>query len=124
MASVEKEAEASFDHVEALKPVYTVNADGDVAAQLIDIDHAVIISPADNARVLRRVDWVLMPILFISFGIQFLDKLILSSAAQFGILKDLDLVTTVIINGKPATSSVRYSYATFMFYWGFLAGCK
>ncbi|ORY27486.1 major facilitator superfamily domain-containing protein [Naematelia encephala] len=71
---------------------------------------------AEEKRVVRKVDWLLMPILTITLGLQYYDKAVLGNAAVFGIIKDLDLSTTV--NG--VTSTKRYSTATAAFYWGYI----
>ena len=74
-------------------------------------------------RVVRKVDWILMPILTVTLGLQvsigcllvstcthrqYYDKAVLGNAAVFGILTDLDLIRTV--NGVSSTK--RYSTAT------------
>ncbi|KAK4051674.1 hypothetical protein OIO90_004624 [Microbotryomycetes sp. JL221] len=73
-------------------------------------------SPEAERRVLRKVDMILMPILTVSYGLQYYDKAILGSAAIFGIIEDLGLSTTV--NG--VTSTLRYSTASAAFYWGYI----
>lgn len=48
-------------------------------------------SEADNAfssHVLRKIDLRLMPLLFITYNLNFMDKTILSSAAVFGLEED------------------------------------
>jgi hypothetical protein len=39
-------------------------------------------------RVLRKIDWTLIPILFVTYMLNFMDKTILSSAAVFGLRED------------------------------------
>ncbi|THG96701.1 hypothetical protein EW026_g5177 [Hermanssonia centrifuga] len=60
-------------------------------------------------RVLWKVDLLLMPIMTISYGLQFYDKFVFSSAAVFGMLADLDLTTPV--PGTNQVSTARYSTA-------------
>ncbi|PSR72625.1 hypothetical protein PHLCEN_2v11509 [Hermanssonia centrifuga] len=71
-------------------------------------------------RVLWKVDLLLMPIMTISYGLQFYDKFVFSSAAVFGMLADLDLTTPV--PGTNQVSTARYSTATAAFYWGYIIG--
>lgn len=59
-------------------------------------------------RLLWKIDLMLMPLLFISYGLQYYDKAAMGNAAVFGLLEDLDL------------SSKRYSNATSAFYWGYI----
>lgn len=40
-------------------------------------------------RLVRKIDWILMPILTVTLGLQYYDKAVLGNAAVFGILKDL-----------------------------------
>lgn len=64
----------------------------DIATQLVDnYTHNSITVQQDRAC-LRRIDLVLMPVMFLSFAIQYLDKACLTGAALYGILVDLDLV--------------------------------
>ncbi|GJE90152.1 hypothetical protein PsYK624_062770 [Phanerochaete sordida] len=71
-------------------------------------------------RVLWKVDLLLMPILTFSYGLQFYDKFVFSSAAVFGMLNDLHLTTPV--PGTNLVSTQRYSTATAAFYWGYIVG--
>ncbi|KAL2815112.1 major facilitator superfamily domain-containing protein [Aspergillus granulosus] len=67
---------------------------------------------------LRRVDMVLMPVMFLTMALQYMDKACLTGAAMFGILTDLDLLQ---IN-RSGLDMTRYSYCTMIFYWGYLLG--
>ncbi len=64
----------------------------DVALQLVDTLVASEFSAQEDRSTLRRIDAVLMPVMFISFALQFMDKACLTGAALFGILQDLKLV--------------------------------
>lgn len=70
-------------------------------------------SSAEEKRVLRKVDLILLPILTISYGLQFYDKAVLGSASVYGIIADLGL--SRVVNGRTVTT--RYSTATAAFYW-------
>lgn len=39
-------------------------------------------------RVLRKIDWRLIPLMFITYNLNFMDKTILSSASVFGLRDD------------------------------------
>ncbi|OWZ72323.1 hypothetical protein AYX14_02292 [Cryptococcus neoformans] len=69
-------------------------------------------------KVVRKVDAILLPIMLVSYGLQYYDKSVLGTAAVYGIIKDLDLQTTV--NG--VVSTTRYSTATAAFYYGYIVG--
>ncbi|KAI0818858.1 MFS general substrate transporter [Irpex lacteus] len=90
-----------------------------------DITDFVEDTPAQrDAKIERRLVWkvdlILMPIMTLSYGLQFYDKLIFSSAAVFGMLEDLQLETPV--PGTNEVSSTRYSTASAAFYWGYIIG--
>lgn len=62
-----------------------------------------------------------MPILTISYGLQYYDKAVLGSASVFGIIKDLGLSTTkTSASGVVTTSTLRFSTANAAFYWGYI----
>ncbi|GAA5832926.1 hypothetical protein JCM3766R1_000359 [Sporobolomyces carnicolor] len=76
----------------------------------------------EERRVVRKLDLILMPLLTISFGLQYYDKAVLGSASIFGIIKDLGLSTTTVNpeTGKAVVSTLRYSTANSAFYWGYI----
>ncbi|TKA72236.1 hypothetical protein B0A49_05984 [Cryomyces minteri] len=70
---------------------------------IIEIDEAT------NKRLLRKIDWNLMPILCVVYGLNYLDKTTLSYASIMGIKKDIHLVGD------------NYQWLGSMFYFGYLA---
>jgi ACS family allantoate permease-like MFS transporter len=54
--------------------------------QVIEIDEAT------NKRLLRKIDWNLMPIMCVVYGMNYLDKTTISYASIMGIKKDIHLV--------------------------------
>ena len=51
----------------------------------------LVVSSADNKRVLRRIDWVILPILLTVYFLQGLDKATLAYASVFGLIDDTGL---------------------------------
>lgn len=51
-------------------------------AAILDNDDAMA------KRVLRKIDWRLLPLMFITYNFNFMDKTILSSASVFGLRED------------------------------------
>lgn len=74
----------------------------------VEVDEALPI--VDTKRMFRKVDWILLPIMMITYGMQFMDKLALSSGSVFGVRSDLHLV------------GQDYSWCSSIFYFGFLLG--
>ncbi|KAI3392838.1 hypothetical protein diail_5152 [Diaporthe ilicicola] len=60
-------------------------------------------------RVLRKIDMRLIPLLFVTYGLNFMDKTILSSAAVFGLKEDTHL------------QGQDYSWVSSVFYFGYFA---
>ncbi|KAK6904696.1 allantoate permease [Kwoniella mangroviensis CBS 8886] len=81
----------------------------------VDSSEAARLREAEK-RVVRKIDRLLLPIMLITYGLQYYDKSVLGTAAVYGILKDLDLTRT--ING--VTYTTRYSTATAAFYYGYI----
>lgn len=75
------------------------------------------LSTGEQRRAVRKLNWLLLPCLCITYGIQFYDKAVLGSASVFGIIEDLNLSTT---NAQGQVSTLRYSTATAAFYYGYL----
>ncbi|KAL1633450.1 Allantoate permease [Neofusicoccum ribis] len=76
--------------------------------QVLEIDEAT------NARLLRKIDWHLMPLLCIVYGLNFLDKTTISYASVMGLKKPQS-------EGGIGISSDQYSWLGSMFYFGYLA---
>ncbi|SPN99240.1 related to allantoate permease [Cephalotrichum gorgonifer] len=71
----------------------------------------IVIDEATNKRIVRKIDWQLMPILCFTYALQYYDKLVLSHAAVFGLRDDLNL-----------QSGLRYSWVGLIFYFGHMVG--
>ncbi|KAF5604091.1 allantoate permease [Fusarium pseudocircinatum] len=54
-------------------------------------DEQISISPADDARILRRIDIALLPLMLSVYFLQALDKATLSYASIFGLIEDTNL---------------------------------
>ncbi|KAI0157101.1 putative allantoate permease [Hypoxylon sp. FL1284] len=65
------------------------------------------IGPEEARRVLRRIDWQIMPLLFLTYCFNFMDKTILSSASVFGLREDTNL------------QGSNYSWVSSIFYFGY-----
>jgi MFS family permease len=54
-------------------------------------DEHITVSPADDARILRRIDLALLPLMLSVYFLQALDKATLSYASIFGLIEDTNL---------------------------------
>ncbi|KAK5941537.1 hypothetical protein PMZ80_006816, partial [Knufia obscura] len=82
----------------------------DVAMKLFE-DHDIneIVDPAEQKRVVRKVDWFIIPMIAVNYIFFYIDKTTLSYAALYGIREDLNLTGS------------QYSWLSSIFYFGFLA---
>ncbi|KAK4039472.1 major facilitator superfamily domain-containing protein [Parachaetomium inaequale] len=54
-------------------------------------DHAEASEPIDLAALRRKIDWHIVPLMFLCYTLQFLDKVILNYANVMGLQKDLNM---------------------------------
>ncbi|TIA26464.1 MFS general substrate transporter [Aureobasidium pullulans] len=87
----------------------TSKEDGDVAQRLFASQNHEPIDSAEEARVVRKIDFMILPYLAVCYAFFYIDKTTLSYAAIFGIREDLK------IHGQ------QYSWLSSIFYFGFLA---
>lgn len=91
MAKSDVDVVPNVDHASRTGDIPIVGRDK--AAQFLkQADHPVIVTPADNARVLRKIDWRILPIMLFVYCLQSLDKTTLSYASVFGLIEDTNLV--------------------------------
>jgi len=83
--------------------------DADEAMKAFASGEVVEIDEATNKRLLRIIDFHLMPLLCVIYGLNYLDKTTLSYASIMGIKKDIGLVGD------------DYQWLGSMFYFGYLA---
>ncbi|PBK69556.1 MFS general substrate transporter [Armillaria solidipes] len=79
-----------------------------IKSKSADVESNVSIDPDLARKVLRKIDWRLLPIMFITYNFNFIDKTILSSASVFGLKADTHLV------------GQQYSWVSSVFYFGYL----
>ena len=109
-------------HDEAPETMEKRQVSKDVGAEYAELADEIEFSPAAERQYPRRIDLILMPILFITWGLQYADKSILNSAAQFGIVQDLELYTNVMTDGTTVMNLSKFSYSIMLFYWGYFVG--
>lgn len=104
----------------------TDNVEVDRGAPTKDSNNPLPTFTANEERTcLRKIDAWLMPIITVTYGLQYVDKVILNGASQFGIVHDLDLYTIAGHDEQtkePILNLHRFSLVTLIFYWGYLAG--
>jgi hypothetical protein len=93
-----------------------------ISSQDQDPEHDGTLPPTpyfSSSSVVRKVDFLLMPLLLLLFGFQYADKAVLGSAAVGGILTDLHLSVPSAQGSGAAADLTRYSTATALFYVGY-----
>ncbi|CAH0025176.1 unnamed protein product [Clonostachys rhizophaga] len=74
-----------------------------------DIGTVESLSPEEEKKLIRKIDMRLMPLLIVSYGLQYLDKTSLAYSAILGLREDLHLV------------GQQFSWTSSIFYIGYLA---
>ena len=81
-------------------------------------------TPEEEHRLVRKLDFWIVPLMMFTYFLQSYDKGIMSAATQFGFNTDLGLtvVTGYTKAGVAITNNQRYSNASMIFYIGYLVG--
>lgn len=107
-----KESETDTLH---LRLDLLLNPDDEAAKILMDYTaanpHLTRWTAAEEDALVRQIDWRIMPVLCVTYALQWYDKAMLSQAALFGLIEDLGL-----------GDGGRYSLSAAIFYLGFMAG--
>ncbi|KAK5940524.1 hypothetical protein PMZ80_006940 [Knufia obscura] len=94
----------------------------DVAATLVP-EYAQTWDKNVERRLVRKTDFILIPLMFVGYSLVYYDKAILGGATVFGMRTDLALSVVVDpTTTPPKVSTQRLSWATSLFYFGMLAG--
>ncbi|KAJ5768255.1 hypothetical protein N7533_000838 [Penicillium manginii] len=89
IAAVELEAGTMIASDDVMK--YTQDDDEAMKALASYDGPPLVLDDATNRRLLRTIDWHLMPVLFCVFGLNYLDKTTLSYASIMGLKEDINL---------------------------------
>lgn len=81
---VEKAARDSSQAATGISSPHVDNSDPDEALKLV-AGEAVVLTPEDEKRLLRKIDRNMMPLLCVVYGLNYLDKTTLSYASVMGI---------------------------------------
>ncbi|ODV88114.1 hypothetical protein CANARDRAFT_26270 [[Candida] arabinofermentans NRRL YB-2248] len=117
--SVEKSASSGTPSIEDDKKqkvvcdVNSVNSQDDT--EIRDKAYAILkghlgeaITPEENRRVVRKLDWRFLPLLTLVYGINYVDKAALSWAVMYNLKKDIGI------------DGAQYSWVSSIFYFGYL----
>lgn len=69
----------------------TKEQDGDVALALFANAQELVIDPGEEENLVRKIDWVILPLILVNYAFFYIDKTTLSYAAIFGVKQDLKL---------------------------------
>ncbi|CAM1507320.1 Fc.00g069610.m01.CDS01 [Cosmosporella sp. VM-42] len=87
-----------------------IDSHADIGLKYLIENGTIEFTPQEERRVRWKIDLYFLPILAISFGLQYLDKVTISYAAIYGMREELNLV------------GQQYSWANSLFYFGYLVG--
>ncbi|KAK2872006.1 hypothetical protein FQN49_002626, partial [Arthroderma sp. PD_2] len=89
------------EKVEDADPEKSVGIEKEVVKHAEDADEAmkafaeagpIVLTAEDNKRLLKIIDWNLMPLMCVVYGLNYLDKTTLSYASVMGLREDIKLV--------------------------------
>ncbi|GAM89756.1 hypothetical protein ANO11243_077950 [Dothideomycetidae sp. 11243] len=80
------------DKIEHVEQAYTEPPVDKAAEVLQQADHAVLLTPENNKRVLFKIDTHILPLILVVYFLQFIDKTTISYASVFGLVTDAHLV--------------------------------
>jgi hypothetical protein len=107
MSDIEQEkAAASIEHKEHIDHPHHI---GFHETDLEPMGLPTEVSPEDNKRIKRKIDWVLMPILGVITALQFLDKTMLAYSSIMGEQHNTSCPRHVGLTPPQASSTTRKS---------------
>ncbi|KAK3387999.1 major facilitator superfamily domain-containing protein [Podospora didyma] len=118
--SSEKMTKTVSDKIEVTTTEVDVGDKDEAIAMVGEQKH--VYDPAVAARAVRKIDWYLLPAMLFGMGLTWYDKAILGAAVLFDMTTDLSLLIPDRSTVPPTVDSSRLSWATSIFYFGFLAG--
>lgn len=118
--SSEKNQASSNGDAEAVRSISDVSAKDEAIAMVGEHKHEL--DPAVITRVVRKIDWYMIPAMVFGYGLVYYDKAILGAAVLFGMTTDLSLTVVDRSTVPPTVDTSRLSWATSLFYFGMLAG--
>ncbi|KAF2829055.1 allantoin permease [Ophiobolus disseminans] len=72
---------------------------GDEALRFLKSQHAVgDLSPAEEEKLIRKIDWMVMPLMWSCYCLQYLDKTLVNYAAVMGLYDDAKITTAQFSN--------------------------
>ena len=107
--AAEIDSDIPTDIAKAVRKMEEHSHDADEAMKAFTSGEVHEISETESKRLLRIIDWHLMPLMCIIYALNFLDKTSLSYASIMGIKNDLHLIGD------------DYQWLSSMFYFGYLA---
>ncbi|KIW16106.1 hypothetical protein PV08_06157 [Exophiala spinifera] len=91
MDSIEKSSNADATTAQPMKDVGGKQAD-QAALFLAEAGTEIVLTRAQEKRLKRKIDWILLPMLFLTATLGAVDKVALSTAAIYGLRTDANLV--------------------------------
>ncbi|EMD64804.1 hypothetical protein COCSADRAFT_87801 [Bipolaris sorokiniana ND90Pr] len=79
--------------------VHETTKNGDSALEFLRTAHDVgELTPEDERRLLRKIDWMIMPLMWCCYCLQYLDKTLVNYAAVMGLYDDANITTDQFSN--------------------------
>ncbi|KAJ9306737.1 hypothetical protein DTO217A2_3724 [Paecilomyces variotii] len=97
--SEKKESSIDTHGVDTEAGTTTVKAGNvDAALEFLQTENTAVMSEVDEKRLIRKIDWMIMPLMWMCYNLQYLDKVLINYASVMGLLSDTDMTTDQFSN--------------------------
>ncbi|EPQ31742.1 uncharacterized protein PFL1_01074 [Pseudozyma flocculosa PF-1] len=111
-SSSDNQSKQPFDNEKHIASVGLAELDAQPSSQIEKVQEVLhdeeLLTPEEDKRLLRKIDWYTVPIMMSIYGMQYADKVSLSAGVIFGLREDTHLVAN------------EYAWLTTIFYLGYL----
>ncbi|KAK9852465.1 hypothetical protein MYU51_008259 [Penicillium brevicompactum] len=82
----------------------------DAALEFLRTEDVAVITEVDEKALVRKIDWMIMPLMWAAYNLQYLDKVLINYASVMGLLSDTNMRTNQFSNLTLAF------YVTYLFF--------
>ncbi|KAJ5338156.1 hypothetical protein N7452_004884 [Penicillium brevicompactum] len=85
----------------------------DAALEFLRTEDVAVITEVDEKALVRKIDWMIMPLMWAAYNLQYLDKVLINYASVMGLLSDTNMRTNQFSNLTLAFY-VTYLFSNFL----------
>ncbi|CAL5870096.1 uncharacterized protein PFLUO_LOCUS4330 [Penicillium psychrofluorescens] len=99
------------------KTGYLSAGKADAALDFLRTEDTALLSEVDEKKLVRKIDWMIMPLMWAAYNLQYLDKVLINYASVMGLLTDTNMKTNEF---SDLTLAFYVTYLVFELPTGFL----